>query len=162
MGGIMYQIQQSLNLGQFTSALQTGGLKTVMVDVAANRFLIRAYTRHNNCLVTLVTTRSKTKWRMFNNPLEPLQMLRSMGATKVEMQLSDWTPEKPRPYLRRADASKRLQEAHQAAKVQAKLNRERAEAEAKAKAQAPGLMVLDLLRRGIAADAFTDGSKINV
>jgi hypothetical protein len=71
------------------------------------------------CMI-LCTSRTKTP-RRFRNPSAALQVLREIGATRVEVEIGNWYPDRAKRYadVKRPDMAVRLKRAHEAARVEA-------------------------------------------
>jgi len=68
----------------------------------------------------LCTSRTKAP-RRFRNPNAALQVLREIGATKVEVEIGNWYPDRAKKYadIKRPDMAVRLKRAHEAARREA-------------------------------------------
>ena len=101
-----------LNLDQFRSAFQTGGLRSVGVTAEGSQFFVNAQPQ-NGDRITLATTRGKQA-RAFRNLAKAIAVLHEIGARKVEVDTSAWSPgEALAP--QRPDTAERQRRAHQSA-----------------------------------------------
>jgi hypothetical protein len=104
----------TLNLNQFRSAFQTGGLRSISLQASGGQFFVTARPQSGDP-VTLTTTQGK-KPRSFRNPAKALEVLHRMGAHKVEVDLSAWAPDQvDSEDSKRPDTALRQRRAHQAA-----------------------------------------------
>ena len=107
-------MKAELNLDQFRTAFLSGGLSSISLRASGGQFFITAQPRTGK-RVTLATTHGR-KRRAFRNPAKAIEILHAMGARKVEIDTSRWSPEKAGTEGRkRPDASERQRRAHQSA-----------------------------------------------
>jgi hypothetical protein len=103
-----------LNLDQFRAAFRSGGLRSVSVQAAGGEFFITAEPRTGE-RVTLATTHGG-KRRAFRDPGKAIAILHEIGARKVGVDTSAWSPAQanllPR---RRPDTAARQRRVHEAA-----------------------------------------------
>jgi hypothetical protein len=103
-----------MNLDQFRSAFQTGGLRSVGVTASGGLFFVTGQPRSGE-LVTLATTRGKLA-RGFRDPGKAIAILHEIGARKVEVDTSEWSPAQAILEGRhRPDTAERQKRAHEAA-----------------------------------------------
>jgi len=103
-----------LTLDQFRSAFQSGGLRSVGVTASGGLFFVTAQQRTGD-RVSLATTRGK-QIRRFRDAGKAIAVLHAMGARKVEVDISDWTPgQAAEEGRRRPDTAERQRRAHAAA-----------------------------------------------
>lgn len=107
-------MQTALNLDQFRTAFRAGGLRSILLKASGGQFFVTAQPRTGE-RVTLATTHGN-KLRAFRNPAKAIEILHQMGAHKVEIDTSAWSPaqaalEGPK----RPDTAARQRRAHQAA-----------------------------------------------
>jgi hypothetical protein len=104
----------TMTLDQFRSAFRAGGLRSVGVRAEGGQFFVTAEPR-NGERVTLATTRGKTA-RGFRDPGKAIAVLHELGAHKVEVDTSAWSPEQAaQDGRRRPDTAERQRRAHEAA-----------------------------------------------
>jgi len=107
-------MQELLNLDQFRSAFRSGGLQSVTVRAQGGRFLVTAEPRTGQQVV-LAKTHGGTH-RSFRDPGKAITVLHRIGAHKVEVDTSDWSPEAAKADApRRPDSAERQRRAHAAA-----------------------------------------------
>lgn len=107
-------MNELLNLDQFRSAFRSGGLRSVTVRASGGTFLVTAEPRSGRQIV-LGKTHGGTH-RCFRDPGKAITVLHRIGAHKVEVDTSDWTPEVAKPdAARRPDSAERQRRAHAAA-----------------------------------------------
>lgn len=107
-------MQTVLNLSQFQSAFRAGGFNSVVVKASGGVFFVTAVPRIGK-RVTLSTTHGK-KLRAFRNPAKAIEILHEMGARKVEIDTSKWSPSLAKTEGRkRPDTAERQRRAHEAA-----------------------------------------------
>lgn len=105
---------QTMTLDQFRSAFQAGGLCSVGVTAQGGVFFVTAEPR-NGDRITLATTRGKVA-RGFRDPGKAISLLHELGARKVEVDMSNWSPEQAAEAARqRPDTAERQRRAHEAA-----------------------------------------------
>jgi hypothetical protein len=105
-----------LNLDQFRSAFLTGGLLSVGVTAQGGEFFVTAQPQSGE-RITLATTRGKQP-RAFRDPGKAIAVLHDIGARKVEVDTSAWSPgEALAP--QRPDTAERQRRAHEAAEYDA-------------------------------------------
>ncbi len=103
-----------LNLDQFRSAFRSGGLRSVGITASGGLFFITAEPRTGD-RITLATTRGK-QMRGFREAGKAIAVLHAIGARKVEVDISDWSPEQEAEGVRRRpDTAERQRRAHEAA-----------------------------------------------
>jgi hypothetical protein len=103
-----------MTLDQFRSAFQTGGLRSVGVRAEGGRFFVTAEPGSGE-RITLATTRGRTA-RAFRDPGKAIAILHGIGARKVEVDTSHWSPEQAaQEGRRRPDTAERQRRAHEAA-----------------------------------------------
>ncbi len=104
----------TLDLDQFRSAFQSGGLHSVGVTASGGLFYVTAQPRTGD-RITLATTRGK-QMRGFRDAGKAIAVLHAMGARKVDVDISDWSPEQAaQEGRRRPDTAERQRRAHEAA-----------------------------------------------
>ncbi len=101
----------TVNLDQFRAAFQAGGLRSVTVKGAGGEFFITAQPRSGE-RVTLATTHGR-KARAFRDAGKAIAVLHRIGAHKVEVDTSAWSPEQARQQSR-PDTAERQRRAHSA------------------------------------------------
>jgi hypothetical protein len=107
-------MQELLNLDQFRSAFRSGGLRSVTVRASGGSFLVTAEPRTGEQIV-LAKTHGGTR-RSFRDPGKAITILHRIGAHKVEVDTSDWSPEIAKAEApRRPDSAERQRRAHAAA-----------------------------------------------
>lgn len=105
---------ESLTLSQFRAALEAGGLESVAVKASGGEFFVTAKPRSGGH-VTLATTHGLRK-RGFRDAGKAIAVLHEMGAHKVQVDTSAWSPEKAAKSARkRPDTAERQRRAHEAA-----------------------------------------------
>jgi len=104
----------SLNLDQFRTAFRAGGLRSISLRASGGKFFVTAQPRAGG-QVTLGTTRGN-KFRTFRNPAKAIEILHEMGARKLEVDTSEWSPAQADLESRkRPDTAERQRRAHAAA-----------------------------------------------
>lgn len=104
----------ALNLDQFRAAFRAGGLRSVSVQAAGGEFFITAEPRTGE-RVTLATTHGG-KLRAFRDPGKAIAILHEIGAHKVGVDTSAWSPAQANLLARRRpDTAARQRRAHEAA-----------------------------------------------
>lgn len=104
----------TMTLDQFRSALRTGGLRSVGVTASGGQFFVTAQPRSGE-RVTLATTRGKAV-RGFRDAGKAIALLHAIGARKVEVDTTEWSPEQAvLEGRRRPDTAERQRRAHAAA-----------------------------------------------
>ena len=104
----------SMNLDQFRTALQSGGFRSVGVTGVGGLFFVTARPRSGKP-ITLATTRGK-QVRSFRDPGKAIVMLHQIGAHKIDVDSSKWSPElATQEGRRRPDTARRQRRAHKAA-----------------------------------------------
>jgi len=104
----------TMTLDQLRSTLQAGGLRSVAVKAVGGLFFVSVESR-NGDHVTLATTRGRVA-RRFRDPGKAIAVLHALGARKVEVDTSDWSPEQAaNEGRRRPDTAERQRRVHQAA-----------------------------------------------
>src|SRR6476620_8959142 len=104
----------TMTLEQFRSTLQAGGLRSLAVKAQGGLFFVTAESRSGD-RVTLATTRGKVA-RAFRDPGKAIAVLHALGARKVEVDTSDWSPEQAaNEGPRRPDTAERQRRRHEAA-----------------------------------------------
>lgn len=107
-------MKTALNLDQFRSAFRTGGLHSIVVKASGGQFFVTAQP-HTGRRITLANTHGK-KLRAFTNPSKAIEMLHRIGAHRVEIDTSAWSPDLAKVEGRkRPDTAERQRRAHQAA-----------------------------------------------
>lgn len=107
-------MQELLNLDQFRSAFRAGGLRSVTVRASGGSFLVTAEPRSGQQIV-LAKTHGGTH-RSFRDPGKAITVLHRIGAHKVEVDTSDWSPEAAKTEApKRPDSAERQRRAHAAA-----------------------------------------------
>jgi hypothetical protein len=108
------RLDTSLNLDQFRSAFRAGGLRSILIIASGGQFYLTAQPRTGS-RITLATTHGD-KLRAFRNPAKAIEILHQMGAQKVEIDISSWSPAQAKLEGRkRPDTADRQRRAHQAA-----------------------------------------------
>ncbi len=103
-----------LNLDQFRAAFRSGGLRSVSVQAEGGEFFITAEPRTGE-RVTLATTHGG-KLRAFHDPGKAIAILHEIGAHKVRVDTSAWSPAQANLLARRRpDTAARQRRAHEAA-----------------------------------------------
>lgn len=103
-----------LNLDQFRAAYRSGGFRSIMLQASGGQFYVTAEPRTGG-RISLATTHGK-KLRAFRNPAKAIEILHEMGAHKVEIDTSEWSPSQAAlEGRRRPDTAERQRHAHQAA-----------------------------------------------
>jgi hypothetical protein len=104
----------AINLDQFRAAFRSGGLRSVSVHAAGGEFFITAEPRTGE-QVTLATTHGG-KLRAFRDPGKAIAILHEIGAHKVGVDTSAWSPAQANLLARRRpDTAARQRRAHEAA-----------------------------------------------
>jgi hypothetical protein len=104
----------TMTLDQFRSAFQSGGLRSVGVVAKGGQFFVTAQPRSGE-RITLATTRGKQA-RGFRDPGKAIAILHELGARKVEVDTSEWSPDQAAQQARRRpDTAERQRRAHEAA-----------------------------------------------
>lgn len=107
-------MKTALNLDQFRSAFRAGGLRSISLKASGGLFLVTAQPRTGK-RVTLATTHGN-KLRTFRNPAKAIEILHAMGAHKVEVDTSAWSPAQAQVDGRkRPDTAMRQRRIHEAA-----------------------------------------------
>ncbi len=107
-------MKELLSLDQFRSVFRAGGLRSVTVRASGGSFLVTAQPRSGEQIV-LAKTHGGTH-RSFRDPGKAITVLHRMGAHKVEVDTSDWSPETAKADApRRPDSAERQRRAHAAA-----------------------------------------------
>jgi ornithine carbamoyltransferase len=103
-----------LNLDQFRAAFRSGGLRSVSIQAAGGEFFITAEPRTGE-RVTLATTHGG-KLRAFRDPGKAIAILHAIGAHKVGVDTSAWSPAQANLLARRRpDTAARQRRTHEAA-----------------------------------------------
>ena len=109
-----FDVKSALTLDQFRSAFRAGGLRSISVMASGGQFFVTAQPRTGE-RVTLATTHGK-KFRAFRNPIKAIAILHEMGARKMEVDTSSWSPGQAELEGRkRPDTAERQRRAHAAA-----------------------------------------------
>jgi hypothetical protein len=107
-------LKSALNLDQFRAAFHAGGFKSIVLTALGGQFYVTAEPRDGE-RITLATTHGK-KLRAFRNPAKAIEVLHRIGAHKVEIDTSEWSPAQAGAETRkRPDTAERQRRAHQAA-----------------------------------------------
>ncbi len=107
-------METALNLDQFRSAFRAGGLRSISLKASGGQFLVTAQPRTGK-RVTLMTTHGN-KLRTFRNPAKAIEILHAMGAHRVEVDTSAWSPTLAQAESRkRPDTAARQRRLHEAA-----------------------------------------------
>jgi len=107
-------LKTALNLDQFRSAFRAGGFHSIVIKAAGGHFIVTAQPRTGR-RVTLATTHGG-KVRSFRNPAKAIEILHRLGAHKVEIDTSAWSPAQAEAESRkRPDTAERQRRAHEAA-----------------------------------------------
>jgi hypothetical protein len=105
---------EELNLDQFRATFQSGGFRSVSVVAAAGSFFVTAQPRTGD-RVTLATTHGK-KRRAFRDAGKAIAILHELGARKVEVDTSEWSPKEAGTEAnKRPDTAERQRRIHAAA-----------------------------------------------
>ena len=116
-------METALNLDQFRSAFRAGGLRSISVMASGGQFFVTAQPRVGE-RITLATTHGR-RVRTFRDPAKAIQILHDMGAHRVEVDTSAWSPAQAEIEGRkRPDTAERQRRAHQAAVHDAWFRRE--------------------------------------
>lgn len=102
-----------LNLDQFRTTTETGGVLSVSLVAQGGEFHIEAETRRGSAVLT--KARSKD-FRQFRNVTKALALLRELGIREAKIDARNWRPEQAdllKPS--RPDSSEQLKSAHEAA-----------------------------------------------
>ena len=106
-------MKSALNLDQFRAAFHAGGFKSIVLTALGGQFYVTAQPL-NGGRITLATTHGK-KLRAFRNPAKAIEVLHRIGAHKVEIDTSEWSPAQAGAETRkRPDTAERQRRAHQA------------------------------------------------
>jgi hypothetical protein len=104
-------MQTALNLDQFRTAFRAGGLHSILLMASGGQFFVTAQPRIGE-RITLATTHGNK----LRNPAKAIEILHQMGAHKVEIDTSAWSPAQAvLEGRKRPDTSARQRRAHQAA-----------------------------------------------
>jgi formylmethanofuran dehydrogenase subunit E len=107
-------VAEELNLDEFRATFQSGGFRSVSVVASAGSFFVTAQPRTGK-QVTLATTHGK-KRRAFRDAGKAIAILHELGARKVEVDTSDWSPNLAgTDAKKRPDTAERQRRAHAAA-----------------------------------------------
>lgn len=107
-------MKSALNLDQFRTAFRAGGFRSIVLTASGGQFFVTAQPRTGGS-ITLATTHGN-KLRTFRNPAKAIEVLHQMGAHKVEIDTSAWSPAQAAVEGRkRPDTAERQRRAHQAA-----------------------------------------------
>lgn len=107
-------MQETLNLDQFRAAFRSGGFSSIVLAASGGQFFVTAQPQTGS-RITLCTTHGK-RLRAFRNPAKAIEILHGMGAHRVEIDTSDWSPARAELESRkRPDTAERQRRAHQAA-----------------------------------------------
>jgi hypothetical protein len=107
-------VNAELNLDQFRTAFRAGGFRSIVVSASGGEFYVTAQPRRGD-RIHLATTHGNRP-RAFRNPAKALELLHQMGAHRVEIDTSAWSPGQSQAGARkRPDTSERQRRAHQAA-----------------------------------------------
>lgn len=107
-------MKTALNLDQFRTAFRSGGFRSILLTASGGQFFVTAQPRTGK-RVTLATTHGN-KLRAFRNPAKAIEILHQMGAHKVEVDTTAWSPAQAALVGRkRPDTAERQRRAHQAA-----------------------------------------------
>jgi hypothetical protein len=102
-----------LNLDQFRTAFRAGGFRSILLSASGGQFYVTAQPRKGE-RIHLATTHGNRP-RAFRNPSKALEVLHKMGAHRVEIDTSAWSPEQVGTEARkRPDTAERQRRAHQA------------------------------------------------
>lgn len=102
----------AIPLERFRSTFRAGGFQSISVTASGGEFFVTAEPRTGG-RVTLATTHGK-KLRAFRNPSKAIEILHRIGAHKVEVDLSAWSPDQA-ALRKRPDTAARQRRAHEAA-----------------------------------------------
>lgn len=104
----------ALNLDQFRTAFRSGGLRSVSILASGGEFFVTAEPRTGE-RVTLATTHGG-KLRSFRDAGKAIAILHQIGAHKIEIDTSAWSPGQASLHSRRRpDTALRQRRAHEAA-----------------------------------------------
>jgi len=107
-------MKTALSLDQFRTAFRAGGLRSISLTATGGQFFVVAIPRAGDP-ITLATTHGK-KVRAFRNPARAIEILHAMGAHKVEVDTTAWSPAEAGIEARkRPDTAERQRRAHEAA-----------------------------------------------
>src|ERR1017187_6857558 len=107
-------MEMALSLDQFRTAFRAGGFRSIVLRAAGGQFFVTALPRTGK-RITLGTTHGN-KLRAFRNPAKALEILHLMGAHKVAIDTSAWSPAQAAAESRkRPDTAERQRRAHQSA-----------------------------------------------
>ena len=127
--------RKMLSLDQFRAAVRSEAFQPITVKAGGVHFSIEGKPKRPSGFfprsmegkqmeaddrMTLCTSRAKSV-RRFRNPSAALQVLREMGAVKVEVDMTAWYPKRVKDYgeRKRPDMAERLTRAHRAAREEA-------------------------------------------
>lgn len=103
----------ALTLNQFRSAFRSGGFQSVGIRGSGGEFFITAEPRSGG-RVTLATTHGM-RLRAFRDAGKAIAVLHEIGAHKIQLDTSAWSPAKAAiPGRRRPDTAERQRRAHAA------------------------------------------------
>lgn len=103
-----------LNLDQFRTTFHAGGFQSIVLTALGGQFYVTAQPFDGE-RITLATTHGG-KLRAFRNPAKAIEILHRIGAHKVEIDTSAWSPAQAGAESRkRPDTAERQRRAHQAA-----------------------------------------------
>lgn len=104
----------SLTLDQFRSAFRSGGFQSVEVRASGGEFFVTARPRAGE-RVTLATTHGM-RLRAFRDAGKAISVLHGIGARKIQVDVSEWSPDAtPSTPRKRPDTAERQRRAHEAA-----------------------------------------------
>jgi len=106
---------ETMNLDQFRGAFRAGGFRSVRVTASGGVFFVTGEPRAGGGGIRLATTRGATP-RGFRDAGKAIAILHRIGARKVRVDTTDWTPDAAGSGApRRPDTAERQRRAHQAA-----------------------------------------------
>ncbi len=109
-----------LNLDQFRTTIETGGVLSVALVASGGAFHIEAETRKGNAILT--KARGPLP-REFRDVTKALGLLRELGIQEARVDARDWRPEAATHRAARPDSAAQLKAAHRAAQEAADLKR---------------------------------------
>jgi hypothetical protein len=101
-----------LNLDQFRTTVETGGVLSVALVAQGGVFHIEAETRRGSAVLTKARGAAL---REFRDVTKALGLLRELGIQEARVDARDWQPEAAVPRPARPDSAAQLKAAHEAA-----------------------------------------------
>lgn len=104
---------QSITIEQLRAANDAGGVAGVVLKAQAGSFLVQVLTRAGD--IALLAKARSSEPRRFGNPVAVFNVLRDVGITTGQFDLSEWNPSEKEASPGHRGRAEALRQAHQAA-----------------------------------------------